>query len=138
MKPGDVIHYPSNAIIWIEVFGDVEPLDITGHYPILAGYTTGENSKELYLAMVYERWNPLGTYYTYVEDGARTVEYVDDGGMKRATSSFFLAVCKFRPLFALRLSHCLHPRRLAQPHPIAAVSARRRRRFSAPCGEALH
>jgi len=97
MKPDDTLHCPSNAVIWLEVHGEDAPFDVTGHYPILAGYTSelvDGTSRELYVAMVYPQ--PFSVCYAYVEDGARAVEYVDDdhGGRRRKTSMFYVMVLR--------------------------------------------
>jgi len=92
MKLEDSLCFPSNSTIWLEVRGDVAPLDVTGHYPILAGYTSGDSPKELYVAMVYRQ--PFSVYYTYVEDGAPAVEYVDEGGEQRTANAFYVMVLR--------------------------------------------
>jgi len=92
MKPDDALHCPSNSILWLEFHGDVAPFDVTGHYPILAGFTSDESPRELYVAMVYPQ--PFLVCYTYIEDGAQTVEFVDERGKWRVASTFYVMVLR--------------------------------------------
>ncbi|KLO07297.1 hypothetical protein SCHPADRAFT_1001765, partial [Schizopora paradoxa] len=98
MDRRDALHYPSNSTIWLEVFGDRSPFDIKGHYPVLAGYTSGENPKELFAAMVYSQRQLLSVYYAYVEDGATAAEYFEEDGNKRESNTFYVLVLRHDPL----------------------------------------
>jgi len=92
MKPDDTLHCHSNSTIWLEVRGDDAPFDVTGHYPILAGFTSDESPRELYVAMVYPQ--PFTVCYVYVEDGAQFIEYVDGRGKRRIASTFYVMVLR--------------------------------------------
>ncbi len=62
------------------------------YYPILAGFTSDESPRELYVAMVYPQ--PFLVCYTYIEDGAQTVEFVDERGKWRVASTFYVMVLR--------------------------------------------
>lgn len=55
----------SKSGLWLEVNGSEHPFNATGHFPVLAGYST--SGKELYVARL------CFNSYTYVSDGARSV-----------------------------------------------------------------
>lgn len=79
----------SQFCVWFKVDGDQQPLDVTGHFPILAGFDAF--GKEIYVAQA-------GFLWTYVSDGARNVSIADRDGKVKLFSQFELLVLRHDPL----------------------------------------
>lgn len=79
---------------WLEIRGDEHPLDITGHFPVLAGYDTYGN--EIYLANVH---SPTESFYclTYVSQGAQNVSVTIPNGKTLSFSRFRVLVLRYDP-----------------------------------------
>lgn len=93
-------------VFLLEVQGHSSPFDATGHYPILAGLNSEDESEELYAAVVFDDDADVDDRgaatlakkrLAYAEDGAREVCYVDDEGNLRATDRFFIMVLRYDP-----------------------------------------
>ncbi|KLO06232.1 hypothetical protein SCHPADRAFT_696213 [Schizopora paradoxa] len=74
-----------------------EPFEVTGHFPLLAGYDD-KTGKALYVALVHwpgeevDRW-----YLTCVEDGAILARYIDEVGEEKPTEEFFVLALRHDP-----------------------------------------
>lgn len=93
----DDILVPSNSFaseselwLWLEVNGDEHPLDITGHYPVLAGFDN--SGREIYVARIESN-----SGYTYVSDGTLNVSFADHHGNPKVSSQFEVMVLKHDP-----------------------------------------
>ncbi|KLO08987.1 hypothetical protein SCHPADRAFT_944005 [Schizopora paradoxa] len=98
MDEKDVLHCSIRDIAWLHVEGDKHPFDVTGHYPILAGYDA--SGKELYVARIFysnniQRWRHWSE--TYISDGARRVSFIGHDGKRRTTSRFDVMVLRHNP-----------------------------------------
>lgn len=96
-----VIPHSEDFTQWLEVNGDEHALDITGHFPVLAGLDIFGN--ELYIARVYPP-RELQCAYTYVSQGARNVSLPGNTFMasylikqEYSMSKFEVLVLKFDP-----------------------------------------
>lgn len=77
-------------VFWLRVHGDEHPFDVTGHYPVLAGYDSV--GREIFIARVDEELN-----YVYVADGARSVSIVDEDDERITFSEFDVLVLRHDP-----------------------------------------
>jgi len=68
------------------------PFDVTGHYPILAGYD--QDGMTFYVAAVKIEFV---YHFTCVEDGARTARYTDEIGDTYETDEFFVLALRHDP-----------------------------------------
>ncbi|KLO13893.1 hypothetical protein SCHPADRAFT_940000 [Schizopora paradoxa] len=90
-------------VFFLEVYGHSSPFDATGHYPILAGFNSEDESEELYTAIVFYDDADDGDAVlskkclVHVGDGARVVSYVDGKGNQRKTDRFFVMVLRYDP-----------------------------------------
>jgi len=88
----DTMVLTGNTVVWLPIDGRQAPFDITGHYPILAGYE--ESHKPLYVAAVKIDHD---YYFTVVEDGASTVRYSDEVDGRRETHEFLVLGLRYDP-----------------------------------------
>ncbi len=88
----DTMVLTGNTVVWLPIDGRQAPFDITGHYPILAGYE--ESHKPLYVAAVKIDHD---YYFTVVEDGASTVRYTDEVDGRRETHEFLVLGLRYDP-----------------------------------------
>ncbi|KLO09820.1 hypothetical protein SCHPADRAFT_943348 [Schizopora paradoxa] len=68
----------------------------TGHYPILAGVDF-ETNEPLFVAVVYRRVNSPW-YFTTVKDGASSVTFMDEIGVKCRSRKFFVLCLRHDPI----------------------------------------
>jgi len=80
--------------LWIHILGDEHPFDVTGHFPVLAGYDS--SGRELYIARVWVS-NSTWHTYTYVSDGARSISFLHDDGKWRTADRFSVLVLRHDP-----------------------------------------
>lgn len=90
LVPSDASNFKSELWLWLDVLGEEYPLDITGHYPILAGFDT--SGMEMYIARV----DPFHSY-AYVSNGARSVTVTDRRGTTMVVNRFEVMVLKHDP-----------------------------------------
>ncbi len=88
----DSMTIDGNAVLWLSVLGQTSPFDSTGHYPILAG--SNEHDTPLYIAAVREGF---AHYFTYVEEGASNVRYIDEIGDTHEVDKFFVLALRHDP-----------------------------------------
>lgn len=77
--------------VWLEVLGDKSSLDVTGHFPILAGFDISGN--EIYVARI----DSVRGRYTYVSHGANNVSFIDHQGKLKITTRFYVMALKHDP-----------------------------------------
>jgi len=101
----DTMVLTGNTVLWLPVDGYQSPFNVTGHYPILAGY---KENQPLYVAAVkFDN----DYYFTVVKDGASTVRYINGDGKKRETHKFVVLALRY------------DPSDLMPPYPHASASA---------------
>lgn len=64
--------------VWLEVHCEERALDLTGHFPVLAGFD--RSGDEIYLARISGSMDHL-YLYTYVSQGTRNVMITHDSGV---------------------------------------------------------
>ncbi|KLO10264.1 hypothetical protein SCHPADRAFT_907014, partial [Schizopora paradoxa] len=81
------------SLVCLRVDRDTGPFDVSGHYPILAGY--GWRGKPLYVAAVR---SDFSWYLTCVPDGASAVTYLDEIGEPHTVNEFFVLALRQDPV----------------------------------------
>lgn len=77
---------------------EVDPCDVTGHFPILAGYNE-RTGRELYVAVVRgPHWDLDPWYFTCVEEGAWAAKYFDEVGEEQTERDFFVLALRHDPV----------------------------------------
>lgn len=84
-----------NMVLWLRVeAGRHQPFDVTGHYPILAGYDEADGAALYVAAHKYDSVY----HFTHVKNGARTVRYTDEIGEVHAVGKFFVLALRCDPM----------------------------------------
>ncbi len=82
-----------DKVLWLSVKYLDGLFNVTGHYPILAGY--GPDGAALYVAAVEV---DIAHHFTFVEDGARIARYTDEIGDTYETGRIFRPRSAPRPV----------------------------------------
>jgi len=84
----------NNTVMCIRVEAG-KALDVTGHYPVLAGYdSTGE---PLYIAAKYDL-KQSGCVFTYVNNGASHATFMNKNGDAETVNYFYVLVLRHDPV----------------------------------------